>query len=143
MDRKKIYEWIDRYSIPLVLSTVAAVLVANLSQLLFHNLIISAFLATWADNIIFYGMMAYKEIKSRERYSFADYFKVLRNLIMEFGPAEILDSFVIRPFLLSVFPLFVPNYSLAILLASVAAEITYFIPVIIFYEIRKKIFKNQ
>ena len=63
-------------------------------------------------------------------------------MIVEFGPAEYLDSFLIRPLYLSLFPYLIDNYQIAILLGSIFAEITYFIPVVIFYEIRKKAFKN-
>ncbi len=128
----------------MILGTISALIVANVSYFLFRNTIVSAFLATGADFIVGYGTIAYRDIKSRKDkgLGFAGFLKVIRNMVVEFGPGEYLDSFVFRPFYFSIFPYLIHNYSLAILAGSLTAEITYFVPVIIFYEARKKIFKD-
>ncbi|PIZ95892.1 MAG: hypothetical protein COX81_00140 [Candidatus Magasanikbacteria bacterium CG_4_10_14_0_2_um_filter_37_12] len=96
--------------------------------------------------MVFYSIIVYKDLKSRKikdvGLSSLGFLKVLRNIIVEFGPAEYLDSFLLRPFYLTVFPYFISSYSLAILLASLTAEISYYIPTIISYEARKKIFRD-
>jgi len=129
-------DWWDRYSLPFFVATVLTVVGANIGMLLFDNLVAAAFIGTWSDNISFYGMIAYRDMKKRKTVK--GYLKVFRNLVIEFGAAEYLDSFVFRPFYLSVFPLFISNYSLAIILGGLVAEITYFVPVLISYEGRKK-----
>lgn len=146
MLKKKLLEWLYRYMPSLVLAIITAVLFANLSLALFGNVILSAIIATWADNIVFYGIIAYRDIKSRKskdkKITLVGLFKVMRNMFIEFGPAEYFDSLFLRPFYLSVFPYFIPNYSLAILLGSITADFSYFIPTIISYELRKKVFKD-
>lgn len=67
---------------------------------------------------------------------------IFRNIVLEFGPAEYLDSFFVRPLYLSAFPYFIDNYTLAIFLGSIAANITYYIPTIVAYEVRKKVTKE-
>jgi len=142
----KIKEWLDRYAVPIFFATLAALIVANISRNLFGNIILSAFLGSIADFFVAYGIIAYRDINSRKnkdgKLSFVGILKVIRNMIVEFGPSEYLDTFILRPFWLSVFPLFIPNYSLAIILGSLTAEITYFLPVIISYELRKKVFRD-
>ena len=138
----KVREWTGRYAIPLVFGKIATILSANAGRLLFGNVIVAAFLGTWADNLAFYGLIAFRDMKKRKGRTAGDFLKVARNMLVEFGPAEYLDSFVVRPLFLSAFPYLVADYSLAVLLGSVAADVTYFIPVIISYEKRKRLFKD-
>ena len=144
MRKNKTKEWLKRYSTPLILATLAAIISATIIKILTGNNIIAGILATWIDNITFYGYIYIKDLKKnkKEGSRITNISKQLRNMIVEFGPAEYLDSFLIRPFYLSLFPYLIDNYQIAILLGSICAEITYFIPVVIFYEIRKKTFKN-
>ncbi|MDP2906589.1 MAG: hypothetical protein Q8O03_01475 [Nanoarchaeota archaeon] len=146
MFRKKLVEWSYRYAPSLAAAILVAIIFANLTRMLVGSIIVAAIVATWADNIAFYGIIAYRDIKSRKskdkKITITGLLKVMRNLFVEFGPAEYFDSFILRPFWLSVFPYFISNYSLAILLGSLAAEVSYFIPTIISYEARKKLFKD-
>ncbi len=144
MWRSKTKEWFKRYSIPLILATLAAIISATIIKILTGNNIIAGILATWIDNITFYGYIYIKDLRKNKEEGprITNIFKQLRNMIFEFGPAEYLDSFLIRPFYLSFSPYLIDNYQIAILLGSIFAEITYFIPVVIFYEIRKKAFED-
>lgn len=146
MWKDKVKEWVCRYGLSLTLAIPAAVITAKLVYSVSGSLVVAALAATWADNIVFYGLIAYKDLKRRKRRSTKSalhgMLKLMRNMIFEFSPAEYLDSFLIRPFYLSVFPYLIANYSLAIFLGSLAAEISYFIPTILAYELRKKVFKD-
>ena len=142
--KNKIKEWLERYSLPLILATLAAIIFASVSKFLTGNNIISGIFATLIDAIVFYGYIAIMDLRrdNSERPKLKKFLKQIRNMIVEFGPAEYLDSFLIKPLYLSSFPYFIDNYQIAILLGSIAAEFTYFLPVIILYELRKKVFKN-
>jgi hypothetical protein len=137
--RGKLREWAGRYAGPLLIGKALTLIAANAGRLLSGNVIVAAFLGTWADNLGFYGFVAFRDMKGRKA---GDFLKVGRNMLVEFGPAEYLDSFVVRPLFLSVFPYLIADYSLAVLLGSIAADVTYFIPVIISYESRKRMFKD-
>lgn len=142
---KKLKEWFARYSLAELVGVVFSLIFSNLSMLFFGNIIIAGFIATWTENLGFYGTIVFRDIKERKKakkLSMRDYVLQLRNLIVEFGPAEYLDSFLIRPFYLIFFPYVILNYSLAILVGTILADVTYFIPTIIAYEFRKKMFKN-
>lgn len=146
MIRKKLKEWFKRYAFAELVGVVFALVFSNVSMLFFGNEIVSGFIGTWSNNLGFYGIIISKDIKERRKRNkilgMKDYLAQLRNVIVEFGPAEYLDTFLIRPFYLIFLPYVMPNYSLAILAGTILADITYFIPTIISYEFRKKAFRN-
>jgi hypothetical protein len=90
--------------------------------------------------------MSFRELQSRKKkdkkISVIGLLKVLRNMIVEFSPAEYLDSFFIRPLFMAVMLISINKSYLAFLLGSVFANITFYIPVIISYELRKKLFRD-
>jgi len=93
MDLKiKFKEWARRYSVPMTLAILAAILSGNVIKYLTGNNIIAGIAATWVDNIVFYGYISLRDI-SAEDLSWRNFFKQIRNMIIEFGPAEYLDSF--------------------------------------------------
>ena len=145
--RKKLNEWFRRYAVAEFIGLILTLIFSNISMMLFENIILSGFIATWADNLGFYGTIVFNDLKEREKRNkkleLSDYLKQFRNVILEFGPAEYLDSFVIRPSYLILFPHLISNYSLAIFIGTVLADVTYYIPTIISYEFRKKIFKDE
>lgn len=119
---------------------------ALLLRFLFHNPIITALGGAWGDNLGFYGLILYKDVRERERrdqkVTFIGLLKVLRNAVAEFGPGEYLDSFVIRPAFMYLFPMWLHHDILGITIAKFAADITFFLPTIVSYEIRKKFLKD-
>ena len=63
-------------------------------------------------------------------------------MVLEFGTAEFLDSFVIRPFTMYIFPLLTHNLVLGLLVGKFVADIIFYIPTIIAYELRVKFGKD-
>lgn len=143
---KKVLEWLDRYLAPSIISIISSISLAMLLQAIFNNRIITALGGTWGDNLGFYGLILYKDIKERkqkdEKVSIVGLLKVLRNAIAEFGVGEYLDSFVIRPFLMYMAPQYISNKAIAITIAKLLADVTFFLPTIIMYEVRKRVFKD-
>jgi len=146
MIKKKLKEWFNRYALAELIGIIFALVFSNFSMLLLGNIIVSGFTATWANSLGFYGIIINRDLREKrkrdKKLGMKDYLIQLRNTFIEFGPAEYLDSFLIRPFCLILFPYMISNYSLAIFIGTILADITYFIPTIISYEFRKKIFKN-
>lgn len=144
--RKKVREWVSRYFLPVAAGTIAALITSALIYDAYGNLVLAAALATLADAIVGYSIIIYRDCRARyERegaLTWVGFVKVVRNMVLEFGPASYLDSYVFRPLFFATFPLVIENYTLAILLGSLTAEITYFIPVILAYELRKRYVKD-
>lgn len=146
MIKVKLKEYLKRYGPSEAVSLVMTVIGANLGMFLFNDVIIAAFIALFVCNLFYYGIIVFQDLNELRvkdgKLGIDRLFAVLRNLAIEFGPAEYLDSFLLRPFLLSVVPLFVPGYSIAIIVGTLIADITYYFPVIIGYESRKRFFKD-
>ena len=142
----KLKEWLRRYGPAELYSFIAVLAASKLFLFLTGSIVITAFLSAWVMNFVFYGTIIYSDLmshkKKKRKITFKDYLKQARNMLMEFGPSEYLDSFVIRPFFLIFFPYFIKDYLLAVSAATITADIIYFVPVIVSYELRKKVFRE-
>lgn len=112
----------------------------------FHNPVITAIGATWGENLGFYGRILYADVLDRKRrdqeITLVGLLKVLRNAIVEFGPAEYLDSFLIRPITMYFFPQITGNIVIGLFLGKISADVTFYVPTVIAYELRKKHLNN-
>ncbi|HKI49951.1 MAG TPA: hypothetical protein VKA69_11530 [Desulfobacteria bacterium] len=144
--KSKIREWIRRYLLADILSTILSLGTAWVIHRATGDNVLAAFLGSAMASISFYGIIAYGDVrKSLEhhrkhalRYNFASYFKDLRNLIIEFGPSEILDVLAVRPFFMYLMPKLMGEFVLGTFVGKMIADLVFFIPAIIMYEVRKK-----
>jgi len=144
--KNKIKKWLKRYIPAEIFATFGALIGAGLVYYITGNGIVSAYAGTIGENIGFYGYMISKEISdskihhknNNRKYSLTSFLKNIRNLILEFGFAEILDSLVIRPAAMYAFPILLGNFPLGIFVGKIAADATFYAPTIIAYELRKK-----
>lgn len=139
----KIKSWIKRYLPAEILSMIATLIIGRLTDSIFHNRALTALAGTWSNNITYYGIIISSDlIKQREKnkkISIVIIIRLVRNMILEFGPAEYLDSFLLRPFWMYICPLLLNNLSLGLIIGTLMADITFYLPTIISYELRKKI----
>ena len=144
--KNKIREWIRRYLLADVLSTVLSMASAWVIHRTTGDNVLAAFLGSAVASISFYGIIAYSDVRKSLRhhrkhvlrYNFASYFKDLRNLIIEFGPSEILDVLAVRPFFMYLMPKLMGEFVLGTFVGKMIADLVFFIPAIIMYEVRKK-----
>ncbi|KKR33464.1 MAG: hypothetical protein UT63_C0016G0003 [Candidatus Gottesmanbacteria bacterium GW2011_GWC2_39_8] len=144
---QKIREWTARY-LPAEMSGIAtAIIIGTVGFKLTGNHAISAFSGTWGDNLGYYGYTIIRDVtKSRnkhkatgKKYDLSSFLKNIRDIILEFGPGETFDSFITRPFLIYFFQRMVGQLQIGIFIGEIAANILFYIPTIISYEIRKKL----
>lgn len=148
--KQKIKIWTKRYLPAEIVCTLTALVSASATHLLTKNDVLTALAGTWGENIGFYGVMIARDIhsstkhhkKSGNNYTFMSLFKNLRNIVLEFGPAEAIDSFVSRPFMMYIFPKVTGSIYIGIFLGKIAADIIVYIPVIASYELQQ-IHKNR
>lgn len=142
----KLKEWIQRYLPAEIFAIIGAMVGGLVTHLLFQNPITTALGGTWGENIGFYGQILYQDIRKRrqkdEKITLVGLLKVLRNEIVEFGPGEYLDSFIIRPTAMYFFPTITGNVALGLFLGKISADITFYAPTIVAYELRKKMFRD-
>ena len=134
--QKKVMEWVGRYLPAELCAIVGAVGGGLVIDFLFHNSVLTAFGATWGENVGYYGQILYQDMRAK------GVLKGLRNILFEFGVAEYLDSLIIRPTAMHFLPLWLGNLPVGLLLGKLAADVVFYIPTIYFYELRKKYFKD-
>lgn len=141
----KIREWLIRY----VPSEIAAVIMSYLGficiwNLSDHNLAAASYGSAMAENVGFYGVMLIREFLREKReallknkpYGFSGILKTLVGLLVEFGPGEILDSFVIRPLTVGLAVHFL-GIELGVIAGKLSADFAFFVPTIAIYEFKK------
>lgn len=143
--KQKAKTWIARYLPPEIVGTVTAMLGAGLAYMFTQNNVAAAFAGTWGENLGYYGTVLLRDERASRKehkakntpYTISSYLRLIRDVIFEFGPAELLDSFIIRPFMMYIFPVLTGNLALGILLGKIAADIIFYIPAIIMFELRQ------
>lgn len=139
-------EWLSRYIPAEIIGTAAAVLGAW-SIYTRTNSYIAATAVGWVgEGIGFYGYFVLLELTSNvKKYSQHGVVKRLAlaateastNLLVEFLPAELLDNFIIRPFLMYLVPHYIHPYPLGFLVGKLGADILFYALAITGYEARK------
>lgn len=144
--KNKIKEWIRRYLLAEILSTALSLATAWVINRTTGNSVIAAFAGSAMASISFYGIIAYNDVRKSLKhhrkhelsYGFVAYFKDLRDLIIEFGPSEILDVLAVRPFFMYLIPKIIGEFVLGTFIGKMIADLVFFVPAIVMYEVRKK-----
>lgn len=142
----KVKEWLKRYVPAEVISLSSALIVANI---VFHytgSTPWAAIAATWGENIGFFGTIIYRDIKESKKqhklrevkYTHHSFLKNMRNIVVEFSIPEILDTLLIRPLTMFFMIHQFGNLQLGVTAGKIAADIVYYIPLVVMYELRKK-----
>lgn len=144
--KNKAKEWLKRYLPAEILSIFATLVAASLTFKVTGSGVKTALAATWAGNVFYFGYILALDVWQTRKaaqqngipYTIKTFSRNLRALLVEFGLAELFDSFLIRPALMFYLPRWLGNLSWGILLAKLLADFTFYVPAIISYEISKK-----
>lgn len=136
---RKSAEWLRRYLPAEAVSTCCALLGGLLAAL--GNPALAALGGTWGENLGYYGTMIAREW--RDRRARGEGFptalsRAARNLALEFGPAELFDSFFVRPAAMFAAIAVVGNLPLGLILGKVTADFAFYTAAIGAYELRKR-----
>ena len=123
--KRKLSEWFRRYWLAEVVLLILTVISSWLTYQYSKNNFTTALVSTWVGNIGYFSTILIQDIlftieKLREvgkKYSSQAFYKNVRALLVEFGIAEVFDSFFIRPALLYLFPLLIGNRTLGTVIA--------------------------
>ncbi|MCC7029318.1 MAG: hypothetical protein IT257_03360 [Chitinophagaceae bacterium] len=148
--KNKIKEWIKRYLPAELLSVIVTMLAAKVTYEMSGSLISTAIAATWAGNISYFGYILVNDVviankrctTLSEKFSDRHFSVILKAMALEFGVAELIDTILVRPAMMYYFPLWLNNLSLGIFTAKIVADLLFYIPAIICYEIIKKKKRN-
>lgn len=144
--KTRVREWLLRYGPAEVLSVAATLAGVTGAFALTHSRATTALVGTWAGNVVYFGwILAADMLRTRRTrlaagrpYTARTLGRNLRALAVEFGPAEVLDSFLIRPALMYWLPLWLGSLAWGSLAAKFAADVTFYIPAILSYELSKR-----
>jgi hypothetical protein len=148
--KQKLTEWIKRYGLAEIISLVMTVGGAWLTFHFTQNKITTALIGTWAGNIGYFGtiliediLLAIRQLEAvGKKYSLETFYKNVRALFVEFGIAEVFDTFLIRPTLMYYIPIWINDLSWGVVIAKFAADITFYVPAIVSYELSKNKLRN-
>lgn len=141
---KKIREWSWRYLPSEIACSITSIILATIIFNFTENPILTAFVGALSEAFVYYAVIAYRELKKlKTKRNFKNYLLIIRNLLIEFGFSESLDSFIIRPFFMYWMPIIVGNLSLGIFIGKLISDFIFYVPTIIMYEIRKHYFDKK
>ncbi|HEV2402626.1 MAG TPA: hypothetical protein VGS08_00305 [Candidatus Saccharimonadales bacterium] len=143
----KAREWSARYLPAEAIATITALVGAFIMHQLSGSLVAAAIGGTIGDNVGYYGYFVIKEAakhyaKHKQHGQFRRMFltasKTLRDMLVEFGPAEALDLFIVRPFCMYAGPRLLHNFTVGILVGKYAADAVFYVGAITGYEVKKR-----
>jgi hypothetical protein len=142
----RISEWLLRYGPAELLSSLATLGAAVVVQWIGGGGLNIALAATWAGNLAYFGLILMQDVwrtrrelnAQHRRYTPVTWWRNVRALIAEFGAAEALDSLLIRPALMYWLPRWLGSVPQGVIAAKFAADITFYIPAILSYELTKR-----
>ncbi|NWG21118.1 MAG: hypothetical protein HXY39_12450 [Chloroflexi bacterium] len=136
--RQRTLIWLRRY-LPAEIASLATLLCCAWAVMeLSHNAALTALAATWAESLAYYGSMIIRELRSRPRLTPLTVLAVLRDIVLEFGLAELLDSMLIRPAALYLAISWLPHIGIAAIAGKLAADVIFYIPTIVSFELLRR-----
>ena len=131
-------DWIRRYG-PAELVGIATALLGSWElYAATRNEVAAAYGGALGENLGFYSVMVAREIRAQRPHGAGAWARTAANLMIEFGPAEILDSGAIRPLAMGLATHWLGR-AWGIPAGKLAADITFYVPVIAFYELRRRL----
>lgn len=143
--RNKLRQWLKRYIPAEILGTLGAVLAAWVTFSHTHSYLAATASGWVGEGVGFYGYFIITELFfSAKRYGEHSFLKrtylaigaASTNLLVEFVPAEVLDNFILRPFLMYEVPQHIHPYAVGFLVGKFGADIIFYCLAVVGYEAR-------
>ena len=104
----KVNEWLKRYFPAEIISMILTIVSAELAFYFTQNNIATALIATLIGNTVYFACILLSDIQStrkqclinKQEYTQVIFYKNIKALFVEFGLAEVIDTLLIRPFLM-------------------------------------------
>ena len=111
------------------------------AHLWYHNLVVLAFASAWAESASYYAFIVTREFLQHKKLGEPNYLHTfftikLFHLLTEFGPAEVLDSLIVRPLLIGL-NIYLLGPMWGLIAGKLMSDFFFYIPVIISYEMRR------
>jgi hypothetical protein len=148
--KEKLKEWARRYLPAELFSLIVTMFTATVTFHMTGSGMTTALVSTWIGTGVYFGYILLMDVREARRqrhanghaYTFATFAANIRALLVEFGLAELVDLLVIRPALMYYLPIWFGSLALGTLVAKVAADLTFYTPAIVGYELSKRWFRD-
>jgi hypothetical protein len=143
--KSRVGTWIKRYG-PSEVAGIAMALGASwLVQQVSGSVIASAYAASIGEGLGFYGSLVTREMiqeayfagARRAPYGASEMMRTWRGLLLEFGPAELLDTGLVRPMTMALGTTLL-GWAPGIVAGKLLADVVFYLPVIWVYERRRR-----
>jgi hypothetical protein len=137
-------EWFGRYAPAEAAAVLGALLAATMANR-FGVAAATAFAGAIGEGVAFYAVLFIRDLRRRSTLQPRGraVSRTLRDLLTEFGPAELLDTLAVRPLAMYVGPIVVGDMTAGIILGKVAADVVFYTLAIIGYEARKSVTQRR
>ncbi len=141
--QSKARHWFRRYAALEGAGTIGALAGAWLAHATSGPLAAVVVAATIGENVGYYGLATLRELRGAPPspslpQSIAAAWRTLRGLLLEFGPAELLDSTWIRPWLMALASRSVGSLAAGVLLGKLLADLSFYALAITGYELKRR-----
>ena len=141
----RVGDWVRRYGLPEVMGIATALAGAALATRAGLPLPAIGYAGAIGENAGFYGTIVVRQVSAdrrlararREPYRARELWRTARELLLEFGPAELLDSLVVRPFAMGLGVRMLGDAA-GVVVGKLAADVAFYLPVILTYESRRR-----
>ena len=145
MIKHKLKEWLKRYLPAEIVGTLTALGAASLAHVFFDNHVLIAYSGSVGEAIGFYSTIFIQNLlivgnsrkKEKKTFSFPDFTNMIKHMLLEFGPAGLIDGLFLRPFFMYLFPVVLNDFTIGILAGKLTGDITFYFLVILSYELKK------
>jgi hypothetical protein len=146
----RVTRWIRRYTLAEIAGIGTALAASAATLEVTGNVVVAAYAGTVGENLGFYGVMIAREAWADRRaarqagrpYDMAAGLATAARLLFEFGPAELLDSALLRPLAMGLGIHFIGG-PWGVVAGKLAADVTFYLPVIASYELRERLARTR
>jgi hypothetical protein len=139
--RRAAQRWLARYLVPEILGTASALLAAWGVYETTQSLAVAAVAGSLAETIGYYAVIVVRTVRGHAATNgpVATTLLSIRSLAAEFGPAEIVDTVLVRPALLWAIPAAMGATPLAWLVGKLASDVVFYAITITSFELGKRV----
>jgi hypothetical protein len=144
---KRVREWLRRYLPAEAVGLTGALAGALVVMRATGSPVAAAFAGSVGETVGYYMTIGWRDLARHHRLLTRSAHRrtravglTARDLAVEFGPAEALDSIVLRPLLMYLGPVVTGQFLAGTLLGKLAADVAFYAFAITGYEMRKRIF---
>lgn len=131
--------WLRRYGPAELAGTAAAIAAAALVFELCASVTAAALAANWAEFAAYYGLIFWRSLPPPGRRTPRAAVRVARDMAIEFGAAELVGGFLLRPLALYAAMALAPSLAVGALLGKLAADLCFYLPAVLAYELRARL----